>query len=222
MTVARFLQTDVTTQDATTYKASIDADISVLKRVGDAFAPHAQNTPNMTIALDAGMIFTTTITEIATQSTGTITAPVGNPRIDRVVIDQASGAVSVVTGTPAASPTPPAIPAGKLPVAQILLQTTSSSITNSMITDERAAVWPVTSYANGISTLTVGASPYTYTNASAYAQDVVVSGGTVSAVALGRGAASVTYPTAGPVTLSPGDTVTVTYTAAPTMKVIPR
>jgi hypothetical protein len=102
------------------------------------FRPHAEATPAMTVRLDAGKLFDgATLTNVAAQSTGAITAPVGNPRIDRVVVDRITGAVSVITGTPAGSPAPPAITAGKLPVAQVLLQTSSTVITDSMITDER-------------------------------------------------------------------------------------
>ncbi|HYL49486.1 MAG TPA: tail fiber protein, partial [Stellaceae bacterium] len=138
MTVGQFLQTNYTAQTGTVYPLAIDADWAVAARLVDNFAPHAQATPNMTVALDAGHIFNSSaLTEIATQSTGNFTAPVSNPRIDRVVVDRVSGAVSVVTGTEAASPSPPAIPAGKAPVAQVLLQTTSTAIANSMLTDER-------------------------------------------------------------------------------------
>src|SRR5579872_3849736 len=138
MTVGQFLQTDYTAQTGTAYPLAIDADWAVAARLVDNFAPHAQATPNMTVALDAGHLFNgATLTEVAAQSTGTIAAPVSNPRIDRVVIDRVSGAVSVVTGTEAPSPSPPAIPAGKAPVAQILLQTNSTTIGNSMLTDER-------------------------------------------------------------------------------------
>lgn len=72
------------------------------------------------------------------QVTGVFTAPVTNPRIDRVVVNATSGIISVVAGTPAATPVPTTIPAGTYPVCQVLLQTTSAVITNSMITDERA------------------------------------------------------------------------------------
>lgn len=138
MTVGQFLQTNYTTQTGTAYPLAIDADWAVAARLVDNFAPHAQATPNMSVALDAGHLFNgAALTEVAAQSTGTITAPVSNPRIDRVVIDRVSGAVSVVTGTEAASPSPPAIPAGKAPVAQVLLQTSSTVIANSMLTDER-------------------------------------------------------------------------------------
>lgn len=71
------------------------------------------------------------------QNTATITAPVSNPRIDYVVGDAITGAVSVVTGTEGASPVAPNIPLGKMPVATILLQTSTTTIGNSMITDKR-------------------------------------------------------------------------------------
>lgn len=73
----------------------------------------------MTVIVDAGFVFVgTTLTEAAAQITPTITAPTVNPRIDRAVVDQATGAVSIVTGTEAASPSAPAIPTGKLPVCE--------------------------------------------------------------------------------------------------------
>ena len=126
------------TQSGTAFPVGLANDTMVLKRVGNNFNPYAQATPNMTIGVDAGHIFNgATLTEVAAQVTPTFTAPVSNPRIDRVVIDQASGTLSVVAGTENVSPTPPAIPAGKVPVAQVLLQTASTSISNTMITDER-------------------------------------------------------------------------------------
>jgi hypothetical protein len=112
---------------------------SQLARIAWAFAPHEQVTPNMTVRLDAGAVFDgTTLTEVAAQNSATLVAPVTNPRIDRVVVDRATGVVSIVTGTEAASPTPPAIPTGKVPVAQVSLTTSTSTITNTDIADERA------------------------------------------------------------------------------------
>ena len=138
MAVSTFQQTDSATQPLTDWAADLDGNVAVLTRLGDMFAPHQQATPNMTAALDPGHVFDgTTLTDLAAQSTAAITAPVSFPRIDRVVVDQFTGIVSVVTGTEAASPVPPAIPAGTMPVAQILLQTSSTAITNAMITDER-------------------------------------------------------------------------------------
>ena len=102
-----------------------------------AFAPHEQSTPDMSVRLEAGAVFDgVTLTEKNAQSTVIIVKPVSQPRIDRVVIDQ-SGAVAVITGTEAASPTAPAITAGKAPVAQIALTTSTTTIVNADITDER-------------------------------------------------------------------------------------
>ena len=132
-----------TNQTASVYKANIDAGFAAADRLAWAFAPHQQDqgspAPDMTVRLEAGAIFDgATLTEVAAQSTGTITAPTTDPRIDRIVIDRASGAVSVVTGSEAASPTPPAIPAGKLPVARVVLAVGQTEIVDSDITDERA------------------------------------------------------------------------------------
>ncbi|MDZ4340442.1 MAG: hypothetical protein U1B94_09570 [candidate division NC10 bacterium] len=142
MGVVTFVQPDAgsqTGQTGSAYKSAIDGAVSVLKRISQAFAPHEQATPNMTVRLDAGFIFSGgTLTEVAAQNSATITAPTTNPRIDRIVVDEATGTVSVIAGTEAASPTAPAITAGKLPVAQVLLQTSTTQITNAIITDERA------------------------------------------------------------------------------------
>jgi hypothetical protein len=138
MSVATYSTPNYTTDSSPAYKAKIDGDFSVLATIAQAFASHAKATPDMTVQVDHGTLFVNgAIVSQAQQTSGTITAPGGNPRIDRVVIDPLTGAMSIVTGTPAGSPTPPAIPAGQLPCAQILLQTSSTTITNSMITDER-------------------------------------------------------------------------------------
>ena len=136
--VAKWLLSIFTTQDPATYKAAIDGNFAVAQRIVNNFAPYAQTSPNMTISLAAGSVYNgTNLTEVAVQTTGTITAPVSNSRIDRVVISSAAGTLSVITGTAGASPTAPAITAGNLPVARILLTSSSTNITNSMITDER-------------------------------------------------------------------------------------
>lgn len=111
---------------------------AVAARIVSAFAPHAQTTPDMTVVLDAGALFNgTVLTEMLAQNTATITAPTTNLRIDRIVVDSTTGAVSIVTGTEASSPTAPAIPLGKLPVARVVLSPSTTAITNDLITDER-------------------------------------------------------------------------------------
>jgi hypothetical protein len=68
-------------------------------------------------------------------------------------------------------------------------------------------------------TITPPASGSAYTNTDPYPEIVTVSGGTVSAISL-RGRA--TGLTSGVFTLQPGDTLTPTYSAAPTMAKIPQ
>lgn len=126
------------TQELAAWSDAVDSSSQVHNRVGGAFAAHEQSTPVMTVRIDAGAVLNgVTLTEVAAQSTGTITAPVTNPRIDRIVIDGTTGAVSVITGVEGASPSAPAITTGKYPCAQVLLATSTTTITNSLITDER-------------------------------------------------------------------------------------
>jgi hypothetical protein len=138
MSVIAWLRSTFTTQDPTTYKSAIDGNFTVLERVGAMFAAQQAATPNMTVVLRAGSIMDAgSLVEQAQQTTTAFTAPASASRIDRIVLDESTGIYSVVTGTPSVSPVAPAIPAGNLPCAQVLLQSTSTAITNSMITDER-------------------------------------------------------------------------------------
>lgn len=67
----------------------------------------------------------------------------------------------------------------------------------------------------GAATITVTASPFTYTNNDGVAETVHITGGTVSVIAKN----SITLFTASPATiwLEPGESVTTTYSVAPTM-----
>lgn len=79
-------------------------------------------------------------------------------------------------------------------------------------------------YAVAESDITPDGSPFSYTNASAYTKDVIISGGTVTLIEFSRDEAAY-YTTGlitGIVTLSPGDTVRTTYAVAPTMTAVPR
>lgn len=127
MTVQTFNPSDLS-QSATNW--------SVAQRVVGSFAPHAQALPNMTVVLDQGSIFNGgSLTEVDPQVVGPFSLP-ADIRVDRVVIDNASGVASIVTGTNG-SLTPPAIPAGSLPVARVTLTSQTSEITNAIIVDER-------------------------------------------------------------------------------------
>lgn len=127
-------------QTGTGYPLAIDSAISALKRAGDMFAPHASSPLAMTVSLDSGHVWAGagSLVELNAQTTGVITAPVTNPRCDRIVISRLTGVVSIVAGAEnAVQPSPPAIPNGVVPVAYVVLQTTSTIITNAMIYDER-------------------------------------------------------------------------------------
>ncbi len=131
---------DFTTQSPAVYKANIDAGFEVLDRIAWMFACYEKATPDMQVRLYPGSVhYENTLVELAEQNTGTITAPSGNPRIDRVYVDHQTGVVGVITGSEAASPTAPALSPGMIPIAQILLDNSpaTTTITNSLITDER-------------------------------------------------------------------------------------
>jgi len=135
-----FTQPDFTSQNETALKTNYDNAAAVMARIAAMFNPEAQATPDLTVHLDAGAIWdaeTLTLTEVAAQNSGAITAPTTNPRIDRAVIGLVTGTLSIITGAEAPSPVPPAITADKLPVAQIALVVSQTSIVNADITDER-------------------------------------------------------------------------------------
>ena len=138
MTVAKLAQTDMTVDNPTTYKANIDANFNVLSKVGNDFAPYANSPSAMNLKVAEGKLKTgSSIVEIAEQTSSTITAPVSNPRIDLVYIDELTGVIGITSGTEASTPSRPALPSGKIPVAEIALTTSTTSITNSLITDIR-------------------------------------------------------------------------------------
>ena len=74
------------------------------------------------------------------------------------------------------------------------------------------------------SNVVVGASPFTYQNTTGRPADVIVTGGTVSAIAFSRD--NTTFygvgATSGVFWLSPYDYLRVTYTVAPTITLVPR
>lgn len=115
----------------------IDGDLSVLARIAAVFAPHESDPVSLAIVVDAGhLVSGGDLIETRVQLVNGFTVPNSAPRIDRVVVD-ATGLVFLVNGIEAANPKPPAIPAGTVPVAQVLVHTSTIAITNEMIIDER-------------------------------------------------------------------------------------
>ena len=138
--VSKFTQLDMTTQDAASYKANIDGSIAVLAQIGAGFAPRAQDTANMTVRVDPGALFDRSaggFLALAAQSTAAIYAPGANSKIVRVYID-AAGVCGTVEGSASASPVAPAYPPGVTPLAQVTIAASTTTITNAMISDERA------------------------------------------------------------------------------------
>lgn len=138
--VSKFTQPDFTSQSAVVYKTALDDAANVFKRVAGPFAPHARSTPNKTVVIDPGWVFVfgSTTVEVASQVTASIGVPGTNHRIDRVVVDRLTGVASYVSGVAGASAVPPAVPAGKVPVARIRVSAGVAAIGAADIYDERA------------------------------------------------------------------------------------
>jgi hypothetical protein len=174
---------------------AVDGNLSVLARIAAAFAPHEADPPAMSIVLDAGHLMSTGgLIETDKQLLTGIMAPTTNPRIDRVVVSSSTGEASVVAGTESASPEPPALPPGSIPVAQIALAVGTTAISNGLITDERA----LSPFGTGNSLLNVQRftpGTYTYTPTPGTASVIVElvggggGGGGCAAAGAGRAAA---------------------------------
>lgn len=111
-----------------------------LEVTGDEFKVSPSSPAAMTVEVGVGALFDSTTVALvskAAQTSGTITAPSTNPRRDIIHIDALSGVIGITTGTEAASPTDPTLAIGKLPLARITLATSTTTITDSLITDIR-------------------------------------------------------------------------------------
>lgn len=193
MTQEKYTRPDGTTQDTSTYKANIDNGFEVFERgLGSHFQCHEQGTPNMTVRLEAGVVWTgpgSVATEVAAQDSGTITAPSSNPRIDRIVVTQTAGAIAVVSGAEAASPSAPAISGNHIPIAQIALTVGQTTIQNEDITDERPIAFGLdTGGGSGISSVAADASPELGGNLDANGYNIT----SVGAISFGSALTSVT------------------------------
>jgi len=103
------------------------------------FAPYETVPATMAISLNAGRINEgTNVIEVAAQDTGVMTAPITNPRIDRIVISETTGLAAIVAGSESASPVAPNFDRDVFPIAQILLYVGMTEIVNADITDERS------------------------------------------------------------------------------------
>lgn len=98
--------------------------------------PGEQAVPDMTVYVEAGQCnYGTEHIEYAGGSSPTFTAPSSNDRVDLLYIDSA-GALQISQGVESVTPSSPSH-SGKLPIAEVYLTTTTSTITDSEITDVR-------------------------------------------------------------------------------------
>lgn len=122
------------------FESDIDALVAGLGKTGvlTGCAVAAQGTPNMTVSVSSGQVQVGGSPASVTGGNVTITAASGTlNRIDHVV-SSSSGVLSAVTGTPAANPIAPAIPANSVILATIYVFAGATSVTNAMITNKSA------------------------------------------------------------------------------------
>lgn len=96
----------------------------------------AQGTPGMTVAYKAGagIVSGEPVSKLADSNSATVVAPVTNPRIDIVEIDQ-DGTVSIKAGSEGAVPSAPAVDTDQMKLAEIYCRVGMTSIKN---TDDAA------------------------------------------------------------------------------------
>jgi hypothetical protein len=103
----------------------------------------AQGTPNMTVAVAAGICYMQTGTRyspIANAALAITSANVTNPRIDIVYVNS-SGVIAYLSGAAAATPSAPALPTGGLLLAEISVAAGTTTIQSANITDCRKNLW---------------------------------------------------------------------------------
>lgn len=98
----------------------------------------AQYTPGLTVRVAAGGYWLNDITyvEYTGGNSPALTAAATNAKWSMILLNS-TGAIEVLDGTEAASPVFPSITAGRIPLAAVYMQTTTTVITNDMVFDTR-------------------------------------------------------------------------------------
>lgn len=100
----------------------------------------AQGSPDMTVAVAAGVIQSDGVEAAVTAGNATIgTADSTNPRFD-IVVSTSSGTKAVRAGTAAATPLFPALTAGDVPLAAVYVPASDTTISSTQIVDKRVIV----------------------------------------------------------------------------------
>jgi hypothetical protein len=148
MTVRKFVQPDMTTQNAAAYKAAIEAAIAVMAQVGAMFAASEKSpVPDMTVQIGSGE--TGIGGSVAAASIGPIGAPAANPRIDRIYFNPNGLAFGRQVGVEAVTPVAPAAPYGTFLICDVALHVGQTQITNNDITDLRSPLFSGPIFADG-------------------------------------------------------------------------
>lgn len=100
----------------------------------------AQGSPDMTVAVAAGVVEVTKKRAAVTAGNVTVSAADGtNPRFDLIHVDDA-GTKGITAGTPAASPVFPAHPALKVVLAAVYVPASDTDIDTNQIVDKRVMI----------------------------------------------------------------------------------
>ncbi|MDQ3158813.1 MAG: hypothetical protein M3P98_01590 [bacterium] len=90
--------------------------------------PHEKTVPNMTLYVEPGQFWISGVKyTFAGGYSPTVTAPVGNPRIDLLTINSA-GVLALTTGVTGAVPVPPSYPTDKIVICEIYIKVASTTI----------------------------------------------------------------------------------------------
>lgn len=101
-----------------------------------------QGSPDMTVAVAAGVIQSDGVEAAVTAGNATIgTADSTNPRFD-IVVATSAGSKAVRAGTAAATPTFPALTAGDVPLAAVFVPASDTTISSTQIVDKRVVIGP--------------------------------------------------------------------------------
>ncbi len=123
--------TSIVSGDIADVRTKIAFNSAVTVSSGASYNPlaaSAQATPDMTIAVTAGVVNIAGVTvKYAGGNSSTFTAPVSNKRIDLLCLNM-SGALEIVQGVSGSSPSAPAYPQNKYVICEVYLRNTSTSI----------------------------------------------------------------------------------------------
>lgn len=155
---------------ALAHMGKIDTAIAVLAEALGGFAPGCAAAPDLTVKVGAGRLSNALglainsaggatlssggppsemlVVQVAEQSI-TLSAPAAAPKICRIALNPINGAVAAFSGAEAAAPAAPALPAGWLPIAQVLVLPGQTQITGAHITDERGLAFLTQKVAGG-------------------------------------------------------------------------